>query len=76
MQEQVPITDLRGIQIGFMEIAIIPCADAKGNPLSEDHMVDSIDQLIGRNLYFEFHIINCQNLPPKFRVCIRLHFFI
>ncbi|XP_046450111.1 kinesin-like protein KIF28P isoform X5 [Daphnia pulex] len=67
MQDHVPITDLRGIKIGVMKIALVPCADSLGHQLQEDDLVDSSDQLIGKNLFFKFHIIGCRNLPPKFR---------
>lgn len=68
IQENVPITDLRGIQVGSMEIALLPCADAEGNQLQDEDTVATPAQLIGKNLYFQFHIIGCRNLPPKFRV--------
>ena len=68
MQEHVPVTDLRGIQVGFMDIALVPCSDSEGHELREQDLIDSPDQLVGRNLYFEFHILGCRNLPPKFRV--------
>ncbi|EFX76074.1 hypothetical protein DAPPUDRAFT_55475, partial [Daphnia pulex] len=67
MQDHVPITDLRGIKIGVMKIALVPCADSLGHQLQEDDLVDSSDQLIGKNLFFKFHIIGCRNLPTKFR---------
>lgn len=72
MQDHVPITDLRGIKIGVMKIALVPCADSLGHQLQEDDLVDSSDQLIGKNLFFKFHIIGCRNLPPKFRVVLKL----
>lgn len=68
IQEHIPVTDLRGIKIGVMKIALVPCADKEGHQLQEDHLIDSSDQLVGRNIFFTFHIIGCRNLPPKFRV--------
>lgn len=67
LQEHVPVTDLRGSKIGFMKLALIPCADSQGHELQEEDLINSSGQLIGRNLFFKFNIISCRNLPPKFR---------
>lgn len=69
LRDHVPVTDLRGIQIGFMKFALIPCADSQGHELQEENLINSSNQLIGRNLFFKFNIISCRNLPPRFRVC-------
>lgn len=68
IQEHVPITDLRGIQIGSMEIALVPVVDAQGHQPMEPNLIASGDHLIGKNVYFDFHIIGCRNLPSKFKV--------
>ena len=68
IEENVPITDLRGIKIGVMKIALLPCADKHGRQLQESDLIDSSDELVGRNLFFTFHIIGCRHLPPQFKV--------
>ncbi|XP_057378672.1 kinesin-like protein KIF1A [Daphnia carinata] len=67
LQEHIPVADLRGSKIGFIKLALIPCADRHGHELQEKDLLSSSDQLIGKNLFFKFNIISCHNLPPKFR---------
>lgn len=69
IQEHIPITDLRGIQVGSMEVALTPCVDIEGNQLKPQTLVNEPDQLIGRNLFFQFQILGCRKLPVKFKVC-------
>jgi len=53
-----------------MEVFISPCSDEHGQPLDETELIDSPDQMIGRNVYFEFCIANVNSLPPKFKVFV------
>lgn len=51
-----------------MDVAIIPCADRTGRNFRESPNVDYPEELVGRNIYFDFHIISCKALPQKFKV--------
>ena len=68
IKDKLPISDLRGTPIGSMEVSVKPCTDSQGQPLDETELIDSPEQMIGRNIYFEFCIATANSLPPKFRV--------
>lgn len=68
IKDSIPVTDLQGSIVGMLDVTIVPCADRTGRPYKELPKIGYPKQLIGRNVYFDFHIISCRALPPKFKV--------
>lgn len=67
-QSDLVICDLRGTPIGSMEVSALPYANEQKLPLPEDVLIENPEELIGRKIFFEFHLDSCRALPPKFRV--------
>jgi len=67
MKEQLEITDIKGNKIGVINLEVAPC-NKKGKEYTEadDKFVDSPDELVGKDVFFIFKIVNCRGLPNKY----------
>ena len=70
--EKLEIFDLRGVQMGLVDVEIVPCDDMgeefKG---ANDFFVEEPTQLIGSDVFFRFTIIGVRGLPMKYDVSAR-----
>ena len=70
--EKIGIFDLRGVQMGLIEVEIVPC-DKNGQEFQDidDFFIDDPNQLIGEVIYLRLTIVGCRGLPVKYEVIQR-----
>ncbi|XP_018021653.1 kinesin-like protein KIF28P isoform X2 [Hyalella azteca] len=68
LDEPFTITNIKGAEVGVMNVAIVPC-DGHGKEFTDDDnvFVDEPDDLIGQNLHFKFKIKSCRGLPSRYK---------
>ncbi|UYV67471.1 hypothetical protein LAZ67_5000734 [Cordylochernes scorpioides] len=67
IKEQLEVVDIRGSQVGLINVEVVPCSP-QGAEFSEtdDMFVDTPTEMIGTDLHLVVKITNCLGLPPKF----------
>lgn len=67
LKSQIEIVDIRGAEVGLLNIELIPC-DSNGTELGEqsDAWLNHPDNLVGKELQFAMKIVNARGLPPRF----------
>ncbi|XP_071522909.1 LOW QUALITY PROTEIN: kinesin-like protein KIF28P [Panulirus ornatus] len=67
LKEQLEITNYKGVDVGMMNVELIPC-NKSGREYTEadDMFVDSPSDLVGTSLNFKVKIDNCRGLPTKY----------
>ncbi|XP_050706833.1 kinesin-like protein KIF28 isoform X2 [Eriocheir sinensis] len=67
LKEQLEITNYKGIDVGLMNVELVPC-DTSGREYTEadDMFVDDPSDLVGKPLNFKVKIVSCNGLPNKY----------
>uniref|UniRef100_A0A7E4V2Q9 Kinesin-like protein n=1 Tax=Panagrellus redivivus TaxID=6233 RepID=A0A7E4V2Q9_PANRE len=63
IEEQLPIIDVNGIDVGVLTVAIVPCSPSGKEILGE--YIESTNELIGRNLSFKVKTLTAMGLPRR-----------
>lgn len=73
IKEQLDLVDYRGNEAGIVNVEVTVCNE-NGQEYTEhdDIFLDSPQEMIGRDLRFNFKIHGCRGLPARFTVkCIK-----